>query len=32
MVDGAGIARTIGARIKQLRAQIDEATSDGDRG
>lgn len=31
IVDGAGVARTIEARIKQLRAQIDETTSDYDR-
>ena len=31
IVDGGGVARTIEARIKQLRAQIDETTSDYDR-
>jgi chaperonin GroEL len=30
-VDGAGVSRTIEARIKQLRTQIDETTSDYDR-
>ncbi|MCE2871081.1 MAG: chaperonin GroEL, partial [Oxalobacteraceae bacterium] len=31
VIDGAGVSKTIEARVKQLRVQIDEATSDYDR-